>query len=749
MKRKHLLSAGHCLLGLILGLGLFTAASLAYAGVAYVENFDSGDGGFTASGVTSWAWGAPTSGPGSAHSGSNVWATTLAGDYGTNEDGYVTSPPIDLSGYTNHEFILTWWQYLVTESGFDFASVEVSDNGGGTWAVVYGEASGAVSPAWTRQAVRLEPSFAVSNFRVRFHLRSDASANFPGFYLDDVEVRAIAIRSNTNQPLAIYRNTFEANDGQFTVSGVSSWAWGFPASGPESAHSGSNVWATGLSGFYDANEDGYLASPPIDLSAYPGRSFTLSWWQYLVTEANCDFAGVEVTRDRGATWDLVYGEVSGEVSTTWMNPSVMLDSTFAVPDFQVRFRLRSDESLNNFGFYLDDVEIAVVLDQLPTLRDLHKGANINQAAPFLPVEFNTNFFSADSLVLVRIESLPARGALKLDGNPVAAFEEIDVADLGRLVYEPAADYTGLDSFRWNGSDFLFYAGSSAQVLIKITAPPTPGPDSVMALQSTTVCFPAADLLANDTDPEATRLGVAAVNASSQMGGVPVLFGGIIYYTPPPLYLGTDTFAYTLIDGDGGMATGTVAVTVAPAQVQKMNAPTLNLGTGLFEQTVRVSNPLTNQVCGLMSAVRVLFENLPGGGRIANATGTNAGKPFILYTNSLAPGQSGDLLVKIYTTNRIAPTNIIVSTQVLPQGAPAGTPGVVRISRVLRQPAGSILVEFDADPGRSYVIQRSSDLIVWTTTSPVLVAPSRRVQWSDTLPLPGATANQFYRVLRMP
>ena len=54
---------------------------------AYRETFDASDGGWTGSGTASWAWGTPTSGPGAAHSGTRVWATNLAGDYGHTKMG--------------------------------------------------------------------------------------------------------------------------------------------------------------------------------------------------------------------------------------------------------------------------------------------------------------------------------------------------------------------------------------------------------------------------------------------------------------------------------------------------------------------------------------------------------------------------------------------------------------------------------------------------------------------------------------
>lgn len=50
--------------------------------------------------------------------------------------------------------------------------------------------------------------------------------------------------------------------------------------------------------------------------------------------------------------------------------------------------------------------------------------------------------SADSLVSIRITALPAKGALTLNGTPVTFAQDVLVADLGDLVYTPAADDNG-------------------------------------------------------------------------------------------------------------------------------------------------------------------------------------------------------------------------------------------------------------------------------------------------------------------
>jgi hypothetical protein len=748
--RNALLRLG--LTAFVLWLGFRSAA---FAELAYRETFEAGDGGYTTLSGSSWAWGQPASGPGAAHSGTNVWATDLQGDYHGNEDSFLTSPAIDLSSYTNHLLVLTWWQYLVTEAGYDFGSVEVSPDGGANWLAAYGEVSGHVSSNWTRVKAAVDASFAVSNFRCRFRLRSDGSTNAPGFYVDDIEVRALQVRTNGTEALAIYSHNFETNDGQYVTSGITSWEWGVPAVGPNTAHSGSNVWATSLTAFYGANEDGYLTSPAIDLSAYPGRAFTLSWWEYLITEPEYDFASVEVTRDGGTNWKVVYGEISGLVAADWKNLIVTLDSIYAVPNFQVRFRLRSDDSLNDFGFYLDDVQVAVVLTDLPVLRDVAKGGNKDTLLPFQFLEFSTNFISTDELLIVRIESLPdsAKGKLIFRGSDVVRFQEIAFEDIGNLIYQPQPNFLGMDSFEWNGSDFFFYSPTNARVNLTITAAPIPGPDTAMGLQNTTVCFANAELLANDRDPEGTALSILSVSTNSSQGGRLFLAGGLVQYTPPVASTGTDTFTYVVSDAQGSTATGLVTMTVVLPLVQVVVPLHFVPQTGLFDQTVRVTNPLTNQICGTMNGARISITGLSTNGRVFNATGTNNGVPYLEFTDALAPGQSKDLVVRYDLFNRVnLPVPVLTPLALSPVASTNAVPTAIAIGRYGNLFGGGFFLEFSADSGRQYIVEYSDDLQTWQPLTPNLTANGTSIQWLDNAPpvvVPGHSYGRYYRVVRSP
>jgi len=163
-----------------------------------LEGFDTDDGGFVVTNnsavtttVASWAWGVPTSGPGVAHSPTKVWATNLAGNYNNSEVSLLTSPAINLSAASPTPDVaplyLKWWQWLYTESNYDYASIQV--RGGATdWTTVYGPLSGAIDQTWTLHALDITDFAGTSDFQVRFVFTSDGSAGYPGWYIDDASI---------------------------------------------------------------------------------------------------------------------------------------------------------------------------------------------------------------------------------------------------------------------------------------------------------------------------------------------------------------------------------------------------------------------------------------------------------------------------------------------------------------------------------------------------------------------------------
>ena len=106
----------------------------------YVENFDSGPGGWTASapGATGWSLGTPTKSIINAPSSApNSWVTgTLFSNYSNNANSHVTSPCFDFSNLSNPALSMNiWWE---SEFSFDGAVLAASTDSGMTFNVVGG-----------------------------------------------------------------------------------------------------------------------------------------------------------------------------------------------------------------------------------------------------------------------------------------------------------------------------------------------------------------------------------------------------------------------------------------------------------------------------------------------------------------------------------------------------------------------------------------------------------------------------------
>src|SRR5439155_11836915 len=69
----------------------------------------------------------------------------------------------------------------------------------------------------------------------------------------------------------------------------------------------------------------------------------------------------------------------------------------------------------------------------------------------------------------------------------------------------------------------------------------------------------------NADPDSDSLTVIAVTATESTHGTVTLAGGFVTYTPDRNYSGPASFQYTISDGQGGSATATVTLTVAPNQ----------------------------------------------------------------------------------------------------------------------------------------------------------------------------------------
>jgi hypothetical protein len=165
---------------------------------------------------------------------------------------------------------------------------------------------------------------------------------------------------------------------------------------------------------------------------------------------------------------------------------------------------------------------------------------------------------------------------------------VEVDEIGILTYTAPAGFVGTDRITYVVSDAKG-ATAPGTLTITVTAPtnqaPSTGPDSASVASGESV---AIDVLANDTDPEGGALSVTA--ASAETGSVTVGAGGVLTYTAPAGFSGTDTVSYTVSDPQGATTQGTVSVTVTSVTLSVEQNETdgsiiINAGTGEIEITI--------------------------------------------------------------------------------------------------------------------------------------------------------------------
>ena len=131
---------------------------------------------------------------------------------------------------------------------------------------------------------------------------------------------------------------------------------------------------------------------------------------------------------------------------------------------------------------------------------------------------------------------------------------------GTFTYTPGANLNGADSFSYTISDGQ---GGSATATVNITV--TPVNDDPVASDDTvaTQIDTALDINVLNNDSDADLADTLTIQSFTQaVNGTVVDNGnGTLKYTPGGGFVGTDSFTYTITDGNGGTSTATVNITV--------------------------------------------------------------------------------------------------------------------------------------------------------------------------------------------
>jgi hypothetical protein len=123
---------------------------------------------------------------------------------------------------------------------------------------------------------------------------------------------------------------------------------------------------------------------------------------------------------------------------------------------------------------------------------------------------------------------------------------------------------------------------SAAATLTINAPPLPGDDYIACGSNQPVTLPVTRLTFNDYEADGDALTVLSVSGGTINGGTTLLAGGMVTYTPPDGFVGTDQFAYTVQDARGGRGTGNVFVTVGATNFLSVVSAPVMASNGHFQ-----------------------------------------------------------------------------------------------------------------------------------------------------------------------
>ena len=161
-----------------------------------------------------------------------------------------------------------------------------------------------------------------------------------------------------------------------------------------------------------------------------------------------------------------------------------------------------------------------------------------------------------------------------------------------LYYDPNDGFAGTDQVNYTLDDGDTGGSASYSCTIQIdNLPPTATADTMRVIKNSSNNV--LDVLINDTDPGNDEFTITAVSAASN-GTVSISASqDTLIYTPNSNYLGLDSFTYTINDGNGGTATGSVTVSVKVPWCSMSEAPGTANSEGCLVNRIKLNGTEQN------------------------------------------------------------------------------------------------------------------------------------------------------------
>jgi fibronectin type 3 domain-containing protein len=222
----------------------------------------------------------------------------------------------------------------------------------------------------------------------------------------------------------------------------------------------------------------------------------------------------------------------------------------------------------------------------------------------------------------------------------------------------------------------------------------------------------------------------------------------------PYVSGTSNVTIGVTDASGASARTSVEIHLPELPVPRVvldTMPTLSRLTGLYEQRITVTNVAARAIAGFDLSI----SGLRTGVSLYNGTSTGEGGGSIAYHRPMKAGESVTLVLEYFASPRgTVPTPVISAAVTMPRSRIlsqlSGTAPAFAVNRLVKQADGSVVIEFNAVPGKPYRIQYSADAASWKSCPVSIRAGGTKVQWIDRGPPwtdspPSSSPRRFYRV----
>jgi hypothetical protein len=117
----------------------------------------------------------------------HFWSDRPGALYRANTNSWLAyNANINLSGYGSQEIFLGMGTAFNLEYGYDIGYIEISNNGGASWATLATLTGGS---HWYSYSWRIPPAYKTNQFRMRFRLQSDSTVQYDGWLIDNVGIK--------------------------------------------------------------------------------------------------------------------------------------------------------------------------------------------------------------------------------------------------------------------------------------------------------------------------------------------------------------------------------------------------------------------------------------------------------------------------------------------------------------------------------------------------------------------------------